>query len=98
MSQRDASAVLFAGDIWAYGLILWSLYHNKEPLSEYKNRPHELIIAATRGQPIIPEITFDIPTPAAKLMSDCLRINPADRPSIDTVISALADIFSEELL
>src|SRR6266498_4152414 len=89
-----------AADIYSFGIIMWVLFSRKHPFSDMDWRNEsELWWKKLEGQGQ-PEIPNWIPEQAAKLISDCLNIEPLMRPTaqqIEDLIPSLAGYYHEVL-
>src|SRR6266542_3557064 len=89
-----------AADIYSFGMIMWVLFCREPPFSDmdWKNES-DLWWKKVQGQGQ-PEILNWIPEQAAKLISDCLNIDPLMRPTaeqIEDLIPSLAGYYHEVL-
>mmetsp|Transcript_14616 Transcript_14616/g.24936 ORF Transcript_14616/g.24936 Transcript_14616/m.24936 type:complete len:590 (-) Transcript_14616:914-2683(-) len=76
-------------DVWSYGMVLWEMITQKEPF-ENKDTPqiiYEVMLAKS-----IPDIPSFTPFEYSQLVSDCLKFEPATRPSFSDIVRRLRDI------
>lgn len=75
-----------ASDVYSYGLVLWEMATHKVPYSDCEN-PGILINEILNGEPEeFPEAT---PPTFAKLINECRRKNPPERPTTSKIIEDL---------
>ncbi|KAJ1568114.1 hypothetical protein HK405_003595, partial [Cladochytrium tenue] len=85
--QSSAHTLTTKSDTWSFGMTVFELLEDKEPLADSPN----VWLAITADEPTIPtpvnvraELTFLIP-----LISDCCKKLPADRVSDDAILDRL---------
>jgi len=89
-----------AADIYSFGIIMWVLVSREHPFSDMDWRNESDLYwkkVDGQGQPEIPNW---IPEQAAKLISDCLNIDPLMQPTarqIEALIPSLAEYYHEAL-
>lgn len=72
-------------DIWALGILLYELYHNKEPyMPRTKGSKSSMFNAIARTKL---EYAPGCPEAARKLIQGILQVKPSDRPSLKDIMS-----------
>jgi len=81
-------------DIYSFALILWALWVQKEPFTEFEH-PWEIARHVLEGhRPIIPS---DCPDAFRDLMAQCWATDPAIRPSAEQLVTMLETLHDEEI-
>eukprot|EP01117_Protostelium_nocturnum_P021042 TRINITY_DN997_c0_g2_i6.p1 TRINITY_DN997_c0_g2~~TRINITY_DN997_c0_g2_i6.p1 ORF type:complete len:1599 (+),score=445.42 TRINITY_DN997_c0_g2_i6:202-4797(+) len=79
ITQRRYSA---KSDVWSFGVVIWEIITCEEPFANYT--PVEAAIGVTtRGERL--EVPTFTPPILAKLMQECWRNNPEDRPDFSQI-------------
>jgi tRNA A-37 threonylcarbamoyl transferase component Bud32 len=81
-------------DIYSFALILWALWVQKEPFTEFEH-PWEIARHVLEGnRPIIPQ---DCPDAFRDLVTQCWATDPALRPTAEQLVTILETMFDEEI-
>ncbi|XP_065846164.1 uncharacterized protein [Oscarella lobularis] len=70
-------------DVFSYGILLWEIKERDRP---YKGMPNEAIHLHTKTGGRLPEGKVEAPRDYATLLYDCVRFNPLERPSFDSIL------------
>ena len=84
--------VLQAGDVWAFGVLLYSALTGRRPYEGYTQMQiiHCVVIEGRR-----PEFPPDAPPALAALGRRCLAENPEERPTFAQILEELEVLGSE---
>jgi serine/threonine protein kinase len=85
-SLRDDKYYSEATDVWSFGIVMWEILSRQEP---HLNVDPMSIAFKIRDKGLVPSIDSEWDTSLQMLIKDCLRQNPADRPSFDQITSRL---------
>jgi serine/threonine protein kinase len=82
-----------ASDVYAFGIILWEVYTRQEI---YDGLSTVQIIAKVANEGLRPHIPRDCPW--AKVMTQCWKHDPSQRPSFEVILSAMGRLQHKYLL
>ena len=84
----DDKSCTFASDIYAYGMVLWEIASREMP---YKNvaTASEIIKMKCSGNDL--EIPLETPSSHTKIIFQCWRFNPDDRPTAKELLERYLD-------
>lgn len=75
--------------VWAFGVVIWEVFSNgKQP---YPGKTNEEVIKSIKkkNQLAAPE---QLPDQLNKLMKNCFRLNPEERPKFSDIVTTLEDM------
>ncbi|ELP91874.1 serine-threonine protein kinase, putative [Entamoeba invadens IP1] len=83
----------FAGDVYSFAITAWELYYQVEPYAQLKS-----IFDIKRHVEEGKRLSFDqnIPPLYRKLVEECWRADPKDRPNFDKVTAKLVKVDEED--
>jgi len=76
-------------DVWAYGVTLYEITAGELPYLGMDLLDAALYVRDQKGNPGIPQTA---PKVLAKLMADCWKYNPDDRPTFQQIIDRLGGV------
>jgi serine/threonine protein kinase len=79
-----------SSDVYAFGIVLWEVFTRQEI---YEGLSAAQIIAKVAHEGLRPHVPKNCPW--AKIMTQCWRQDPNDRPDFDSISSALSDLHQE---
>lgn len=80
-------------DVYAMGLIMWSVLTRREPFADRGARDAEVYADIIGG--VRPPVSSDTPADFLALMCRCWKNNPARRPTMQTVAEALTAMIGD---
>eukprot|EP00928_Gymnodinium_smaydae_P097695 TRINITY_DN8910_c0_g1_i2.p1 TRINITY_DN8910_c0_g1~~TRINITY_DN8910_c0_g1_i2.p1 ORF type:complete len:724 (-),score=37.43 TRINITY_DN8910_c0_g1_i2:36-2207(-) len=84
----DSSLLVPEGDVWAFGVVSWELYHGKQ--CYLGKKAFQVVVAVMANRSL--EWPEEAPKEYVKLMTECLSYEYTSRPSASQVLSALSDL------
>lgn len=85
--------LLQAGDVWAFGVLLYSALTGRRP---YEGCTQMQVIHAVVIEGCRPELPADAPPALAALGRRCLAVDPEERPTFAQILEEL-DLLRNEL-
>ena len=82
LRDNDAKYSKFS-DIWAYGMLVYEIVSREMPFRN--DDPMHVVFAVCEGKKL-PEIPEDCPTHFRKLMKNCWKMEPKERPTVDSIL------------
>lgn len=80
-----------AGDVYAFGLIMWELFTEKQPFPKIKLKELRKFVCEEKSRPKIPP---NIPEEIANLIRVCWQEEEEKRPSFSTLIRTLENMIN----
>lgn len=74
-------------DVFAFGALLWELYSEEVPFDGYEGP--EIKKALLSGNDI--DIKGSVPRPIAKVIRECRKLNPKERPEFARIYEILQE-------
>lgn len=97
MAQMGGIQCSTKGDVYSFGILLYSLWTRSKPYGDQGMNPFQLMTAVVNGlRPVVP---INCPPALAKLMQSCWDSDPDRRPSFPEISLQLKDttiLFIEE--
>ena len=81
-----------AGDVYAFGLIMWELFTEKQPFPKIKLKELRKFVCEEKSRPKIPD---KIPEEIANLIRVCWQEEEEKRPSFSTLIRSLENLIND---
>ncbi|EQC38132.1 TKL protein kinase [Saprolegnia diclina VS20] len=89
MATMGATLCSTKGDVYSYGILLYSMWSRSKPYGDQGMNPFQLMTAVVSGlRPVIP---INCPPGLARLMRQCWDANPLSRPSFPEISLQLKD-------